>query len=185
MKMVVVQVFGLEGLRPEEYERSQNPEGIYKSFNIDSSRDVDLQVCNRIREHGNDPVNFEKFTANIWLRKDLDIVPIDDTQEHFRVQQAGSALEKHDKEAEPEPLDVGGAVKAVQDRMESVNAMFALTYSVLADSEDMFKAMAATARLYVTTLMAVGFSQADAVSIASDYMSSINQVLHRKVGGQD
>lgn len=184
MSSFQVMVFGLEGLQPEEYVNVANPEGVCKVFDIDDSKPIDLQVRNRIQECENDPSHFKRFALSLWLHKDLKIAPVGNDFKQFRVCSVdmNSPEPASDETAEAQPDSSDQQVynptteaAAIQEQLESFNAVMTLTYAVLAEASDMFTAMAETAKLYVMKLEEVGFSREEAVSIAKAYMSDTNR----------
>jgi len=175
-----VSVYGLEGLPAHAYDRGLNPEGVCKVFDVDPSVDTDVQVRNRISEFNNDPARFRKLTEGIWLRDDLEVQPVDEKNERFTVVQSAGEQNFVGVEGEAPPDDMEQAANAVQAQIESTNALFTLTYSVLADSKDMFTAMAQTAKCYQEQLVGVGFSRQEALLVVSRYMSDVNQAMHRR-----
>lgn len=181
-----VAVYGLEGLQPEEYDRGINPEGVCKIFDVDASRNVDMQVTNRIVEFNNDPRRFRKLTRGVWIRDDLEVQPLDEKNEQFTVVQSTGEKQFVGVDGEQPPVDMEQAAAAVQEQIESTNALFTLTYSVLADSKEMFTAMSATAKSYQEALLSAGFNRQEALLLVSKYMSDVNQAMHRRpIGGQE
>lgn len=188
MSIVKVLVFGLEGLRPDELTKSENPEGLYKSFDVDDSRDVEFQVRNRIGECGNDPQNFNRITSGIWLRKDLEVRPVDESNERFRV----SPIQVP-KASVKEPEHVGeDDQEHVKEFLDNWTAGIELTYysrmmaySVMALSGDMFTAMANAAKVYTTKLTEAGFSRAEALLIVSNYMSDVHKSMPDRINNPE